>query len=83
MKINISQLRQKILNCPVRLLSHSNSLEIRAAYRLFELHYSSNECGIDKFGKQVPWKKKILENVNFNLIHVLLCLGADIWLSGC
>lgn len=83
MKINISQLRQKILNCPVRLLSHSNSLEIRAAYRLFELHYSSNECGIDKFGKQVPWKKKTLENVNFNLIHVLSCLGADIWLSGC
>lgn len=65
MKINISQLRQKILNCPVRLLSHSDSFEIRAAYRLFELHYSSNECGIDKFGKQVPWKKKNTRKCKF------------------
>lgn len=81
-KINISQFGQKILNCPVRLLSHSDSMQIKATYRLFKLHYSSNECRIDEFEKQAPWKK-ILENVNFNFIHVLLCMGADIQLSGC
>lgn len=81
-KINISQLRQKILNCPVRLLSHSDSMQIRATYRLFKLCYSSNKCRTDELEQQAPWKK-ILKNVNLNFIHVLLCMGDDIRLSGC
>lgn len=57
-KINISQPGQKILNCPVRLLSNSDSMQVRATYRLLKLCSSSNECTVDGLEKQAPWEKK-------------------------
>lgn len=64
-KINIIQFRQKILNCPIRLHHHLNTLQVRVPTDCLSYTTLLINAGFIILENTL---KKILQNVNFYFI---------------